>query len=69
MKATLMPHGEYYKITLMRTEARILAAYSTAYSDLLTALRIWPDSKEITLYGSKARVETDLRAAKCPDDD
>ena len=69
MKATLMQHGEYHKITLTRTEARILAAYSTAYSDLLTALRIWPNSKEITLYGSKARVEADLRAAKCPDDD
>lgn len=71
MKAALMPHGRYYKITLTRTEAHILAEYSTAYSDLLTALRIWSDSKEITLYGSKARIEADLRAAEpeCPDDD
>lgn len=31
MKAVLMPHGKYYKITLTRTEARILAEYSTLY--------------------------------------
>ena len=56
MKAALMPHGRYYKITLTRTEARILAEYSTAYSDLLTALR--------TAYQNLFRNSGDFKAVR-----
>lgn len=63
MTATYSKHTGNYRITLNRKEAETLGYAFTSYNLLLTALETWPDSDAFNIYGSKAEVESDLKAA------
>lgn len=52
-----------YEITLTRSEAEALAYYSCCYNELLTALNLFASADQFKIYGSRFKVEADLKKA------
>lgn len=60
MTATYIKSMGTYRITLTRREAETVAYSGTKYDILLTALRTFKDTEELTIYGSKYDVQRAL---------